>query len=144
MTLLGNITALNAFIAASNVTFTTASNATANVILTVETNDGGHTGGGILIDTDTVTLTVTAVNDAPNASMTTDPYTATEQTTLNLKNTGCRCPMSTHSAPPKLSHCRWVRARFMWTPAPAAPGERRQYLVGDDHRHDRADQRAAQ
>ena len=27
-------------------------------------------------------------NDAPGASMTTDPYTATEQTTLNLKSTG--------------------------------------------------------
>ncbi len=27
-------------------------------------------------------------NDAPGASMTTDPYTASEQTTLNLKNTG--------------------------------------------------------
>ncbi|AQZ35152.1 hypothetical protein BHQ29_18990 [Pseudomonas sp. LPH1] len=66
LTLTGSITDINAFIAASGISFTTASNATANVTLTVSINDGGNTGsGGAQTDTTTVTLTVTAVNDAP-------------------------------------------------------------------------------
>jgi VCBS repeat-containing protein len=66
MTLSGGISDINAFIAASGVRFTTASNATANVTLTVDINDGGNTGtGGALTDSQTVTLMVTAVNDAP-------------------------------------------------------------------------------
>jgi hypothetical protein len=65
-TLSGSIADLNAFIAASTLTFTTATNATSNVVLTVTIDDGGNTGsGGAKSDTDTVTLTVTAVNDAP-------------------------------------------------------------------------------
>src|SRR5690606_633898 len=57
---------VTAFITASGTTFTTASNATANVTLTVSINDGGNTGsGGAQTDTTSVTLTVSAVNDAP-------------------------------------------------------------------------------
>lgn len=66
LTLTGSLADINAFIAASGVSFTTASNATANVTLTVSINDGGNTGsGGAQTDTTSVTLTVTAVNDAP-------------------------------------------------------------------------------
>ncbi|MFG0721243.1 Ig-like domain-containing protein [Pseudomonas sp. GLN_6] len=66
LTLSGTITDINAFIAASGVSFITASNATANVTLTVAINDGGNSGsGGAQTDSTTVTLTVTAVNDAP-------------------------------------------------------------------------------
>lgn len=66
MTLTGSISDINAFIAFGSVTFTTASNATADVTLTVGINDGGNTGnGGTQTDSTTVTLTVTAVNDAP-------------------------------------------------------------------------------
>ncbi len=66
LTLTGSIADINAFIAASGVSFTTASNATANITLTVSINDGGNTGsGGAQTDTSTVTLTVTAVNDPP-------------------------------------------------------------------------------
>ena len=66
MTLTGTISAINAFIAGSQVTFTTASNATADVTLTVAFNDGGNSGtGGAKSDSDTMTLAVTAVNDAP-------------------------------------------------------------------------------
>ena len=69
----GTIADINAFIAGSNLTFTTALNATANVNLTVTLNDGGATGidpgltgnGTSEEDTDVVTLTVTPVNDAP-------------------------------------------------------------------------------
>ncbi|MES2821622.1 MAG: Ig-like domain-containing protein [Pseudomonadota bacterium] len=66
LTLSGSIADINAFIAASGVSFTTASNATGNVTLTVAIDDGGNTGsGGNLADSDTVTLMVTAANDAP-------------------------------------------------------------------------------
>jgi len=66
LTLTGSLADINAFIAASGITFTTASNATANVTLSVTINDGGNTGsGGAQTDTTNVTLTVTAVNDAP-------------------------------------------------------------------------------
>ncbi|MEN2980600.1 DUF4347 domain-containing protein, partial [Tistrella arctica] len=65
-TLTGTITDINAFISAENVTFTTAADATADVTMTVTVNDDGNTGtGGALTDSDTITLAVTAVNDAP-------------------------------------------------------------------------------
>ncbi len=65
-TLTGTISDINAFIAANNVTYTTAANANGSVVLTVQTSDQGHTGsGGTQIDSDTVTLNITAVNDAP-------------------------------------------------------------------------------
>jgi hypothetical protein len=73
LTLTGTIADLNAFIAASGVTFTTASNASSNVTLTVAIDDGGNTGadpgltgtGSSEADSETVTLAVSAVNDAP-------------------------------------------------------------------------------
>ncbi|WP_170116023.1 Ig-like domain-containing protein [Brenneria roseae] len=73
LTLVGSIADINAFIAASNVTFTTASNATGDVTLTVTIDDGGNTGidpGSSGTDSSeaassTLTLTVMAVNDAP-------------------------------------------------------------------------------
>lgn len=70
LTLSGTIADINAFIAASGVSFTTASNAVSNVTLTVAINDGGNSGsGGAQTDSTTVTLTVTAVNDAPVNSL---------------------------------------------------------------------------
>ncbi|MET1077874.1 MAG: Ig-like domain-containing protein [Pseudomonas sp.] len=66
LTLTGSLADLNAFIAASGVSFTTASNATGNVTLTVALDDGGNTGsGGNLTDSETVTLMASAVNDNP-------------------------------------------------------------------------------
>jgi hypothetical protein len=66
LTLTGTIANINAFIGASNVTFTTASNVTSDVTLTAGINDGGNSGsGGAQTDSDTVTLQVAAVNDAP-------------------------------------------------------------------------------
>lgn len=66
LSLSGSLVNLNAFIAAGSLGFTTASNATANVTLSVGISDGGNTGtGGALSDSRNVTLTVTAVNDAP-------------------------------------------------------------------------------
>jgi hypothetical protein len=63
----------------------------ASATLTLAIDDNGNTGTGPvggLSASDTATINITAVNDAPVAAMTTDPYTATEQTTLDLKNTG--------------------------------------------------------
>ena len=51
-------------------------------------NDNGNTGGGALQSSDTATINITAVNDAPVATITPTSYSATEQTSLNLKNTG--------------------------------------------------------
>lgn len=66
MTLTGSITDINAFIAASKVTYTTALNATATVTLTVKINDGGNTGsGGAQTTSTTVALAISVVNDAP-------------------------------------------------------------------------------
>lgn len=66
LTLDGSIANINAFIAAGAVTFTTASNATPNVVLSIKINDNGHTGsGGEKVIYANITLAVTAVNDAP-------------------------------------------------------------------------------
>ncbi|PPK99905.1 Ig-like domain-containing protein [Parapedobacter indicus] len=73
LTLVGSITDLNAFIAAGNVGFTTVLDETDDVTLTVHIDDGGNTGtdpGNSGTDdseaaTTTVTITVTAQNDAP-------------------------------------------------------------------------------
>ncbi|MFC3197644.1 Ig-like domain-containing protein [Parapedobacter deserti] len=66
LSLNGKIADINAFMAAGGVSFTTAMNATLAVTLTVNINDNGNTGtGGALEDTATITLSITAVNDAP-------------------------------------------------------------------------------
>ena len=65
LTLTGTVANVNAFIAASSVTFITALNATAPVTLTVTTDDQGNSPAPAQTDVDTVTLNVTAVNDAP-------------------------------------------------------------------------------
>jgi len=66
LTLSGSLADINAFISANSLTFKTALNSTTNVVLTVTLNDKGFSGsGGEQTDTKTVTLNVTAVNDAP-------------------------------------------------------------------------------
>ncbi|MGP3699568.1 beta strand repeat-containing protein [Rhodobacter sp. NSM] len=65
LTLSGTVAAINAFIAASGVAFTPAANATTDATLSVGINDGGNSGGGALTASTSVTLAVTAVNDAP-------------------------------------------------------------------------------
>ena len=57
--------------------------------LTLLANDLGNTGsGGPLTGSDTATINITAVNDAPTATITPLTYAATEQTTLTLAGTG--------------------------------------------------------
>src|SRR4029077_1712016 len=61
----------------------------ASATLTLTTHDNGNTGtGGDLVSSDTATINITAVNDAPVATITPTSYAATEQTSLTLKNTG--------------------------------------------------------
>ncbi|MEC5387334.1 DUF4347 domain-containing protein, partial [Uliginosibacterium sp. H3] len=54
----------------------------ASVTMTISTSDGVASGS------DTATINITAVNDAPTVTITTDPYSATEQTSLTLQGTG--------------------------------------------------------
>ncbi|MDX0196821.1 hypothetical protein GOC06_25730, partial [Sinorhizobium meliloti] len=69
LTLTGTMADINAFIAAANVTFTPAANATGNVTLTTSITDGGSTGsGGAQTATETTALQITGVNDAPTVS----------------------------------------------------------------------------
>ncbi|WP_313569836.1 DUF4347 domain-containing protein [Comamonas terrigena] len=66
LTLSGSLADINFFVAANGLTFKTAQDSTASVTLTVTLNDKGFSGsGGEKTDTKTVTLNVTAVNDAP-------------------------------------------------------------------------------
>jgi hypothetical protein len=66
LSLSGTVANLNAFIAGSAVTFTTAANATAPVALTVTSNDLGNSGaGGAQSTTGSVVINVTPVDDAP-------------------------------------------------------------------------------
>ena len=73
LTLSGTLANLNAFIAAGGTSFTTAANAASNVTLSVAIDDGGNTGadpgnsgtGTSEAASTTVTLAVSAVNDAP-------------------------------------------------------------------------------
>ncbi|MEH2588349.1 DUF5801 repeats-in-toxin domain-containing protein [Bradyrhizobium sp. AZCC 1721] len=91
LTLTGTVDNINAFLsnAAQSVTYTPVANSSTDVTLTVTTNDGGNLGtGGAKSDTDTLTLDLQAANDAPTATITPASYSATEQTNLNLHNTG--------------------------------------------------------
>ncbi|MFM9842004.1 MAG: calcium-binding protein, partial [Dongiaceae bacterium] len=64
--LTGTVSAINSFISGGNVDYTTPLNDTAAQTLTVSIDDGGNTGsGGAKTDTESVTLNVTPVNDAP-------------------------------------------------------------------------------
>src|ERR1043166_9667820 len=63
MTLTGSLAEINATLA--TVAYEPLANFNGSDTLTMTTSDGGNTGGGALSDTDTVAITVTAVNDAP-------------------------------------------------------------------------------
>src|SRR6185436_20123920 len=61
----------------------------ASTTLSLTVNDNGLTGsGGALSNTDTATINITAVNDAPVATITPLTFSATEQVALDLKNNG--------------------------------------------------------
>ncbi|MBD9387908.1 tandem-95 repeat protein [Agrobacterium sp. AGB01] len=67
ITLTGTVTNINTFLAGtSRPLYTPVANANGSVTLTMVTNDNGNTGiGGPLSDTDTATIFIATVNDAP-------------------------------------------------------------------------------
>ncbi|HKS62174.1 MAG TPA: DUF4347 domain-containing protein, partial [Xanthobacteraceae bacterium] len=92
VTFSGTIAQLNALLSGSStgtlVYIDNTDTPSSSTTLTLLIHDNGNTPSGDLTDSDTATIDITAVNDAPTALMTTDPYTATEQTGLSLKGTG--------------------------------------------------------
>ncbi|WP_128636333.1 beta strand repeat-containing protein [Bradyrhizobium lupini] len=70
ITLTGTVANINAFLAgAASPIYTPLANANGAVTLTMVTNDNGNTGsGGALSDTDTATISITPINDAPVGS----------------------------------------------------------------------------
>ena len=93
VTITGTIAQINALLntdATSAVVYNDNTDTpSANATLTLSINDNGNTGtGGALAASDTAIINVTAVNDAPDAVITQATYSATEQTTLDLKNSG--------------------------------------------------------
>jgi hypothetical protein len=70
VTLTGTLTQINATLSAANaVTYTPSAHYNGADTLIMLTNDGGNTGGAALIGSDTVAITVTAVNDAPTVTV---------------------------------------------------------------------------
>lgn len=86
LTLSGTLSAINAYLASASVpVFTPATNANGAVTLTMTTSDGGNTGtGGILTDTDTRTITINAVNDAPVNTLPSGGWTTDEDSAVSL------------------------------------------------------------
>ncbi|MGB9366363.1 MAG: FG-GAP-like repeat-containing protein [Xanthobacteraceae bacterium] len=91
MTFHGTLSNINNALATASYKGASNFNGPAQISINVTDTFGGivATGTGLATsDSDTINVTVTAVNDAPDAVLGTDPYAATEQTTLDLKNTG--------------------------------------------------------
>ena len=92
VTITGTVAQINALLntdGTSTVSYIDNSNTpAASTTLTLAVNDNGNTGGGALTSNDTATINITAVNDAPLATITPLSYSATEQTSLSLKSNG--------------------------------------------------------
>ncbi|RZI79930.1 MAG: hypothetical protein EOP38_24035, partial [Rubrivivax sp.] len=87
MTFTGTVANVNAALA--GLSYAPTANYNGSAVLTIVTSDQGNTGsGGTITDTDTVNITVNAVNDAPTVTITAPSYSATEQSTLPLHGTG--------------------------------------------------------
>src|SRR5262245_22303831 len=93
VTITGTVAQINALLVSdgtSTVSYINNSDTPgASATLTLGVSDNGNSGsGGTLSSNDTATINVTAVNDAPVATITPTSYSATEQASLTLKNTG--------------------------------------------------------
>src|SRR5205085_277917 len=91
VTISGTLAQINALLntdATSTVSYSDNTDTpAASTTLTLSVNDNGNTGtGGALSGSDTATINLAAVNDAPVATITPTSYSATEQTSLDLKN----------------------------------------------------------
>ncbi len=92
VTIAGTLAQINALLntdGTSTVSYTDGSdNPSTSTTLTLLIHDNGNTGGGDLSSSDTATINITAVNDAPVATITPASYSITENATLSLKNNG--------------------------------------------------------
>ncbi|MFQ6540361.1 hypothetical protein, partial [Aphanothece stagnina] len=81
--LTGTVANINTFLTGSAPVFAPSANFNGAVTLTMVTNDGGNTGGAALSDTDTSTITVNSVNDAPINTLP-GTFSVNEDTNLTL------------------------------------------------------------
>ena len=93
MTVTGTAAQINALLNTDGTSTVSYSDNTdtpsASTTLTLTVNDNGNTGGGALIGSDTATINITAVDDAPVATITPTSYgPMNEQTSLTLHGTG--------------------------------------------------------
>ena len=154
VTLTGSIAQINTTLAAvNNVVYKGDADFNGSDALTITTNDHGNTGidpgltgtASSEQDSDTVAITVTAVNDAPVATITPASYAATEQTALNLKNTGLSISdvdAGSGSMTVTLAVTEGTLTRHRRHQRRG--GHQLRHLVGDHHRHGGADQRPAE
>ena len=89
MAQINNLLSSNATSTVSYVDNTDTPSASSTLTLTV--HDNGNTGtGGDLVSVATSTINITAVNDAPVATITPVSYAATEQTASRSRTPACR------------------------------------------------------
>ena len=109
-------------------------------------HDNGNTGtGGDLVSTATSTINITAVNDAPVATITPASYSNTEQVALNLKNNGLSISdVDAGSGSMTVTLAVTEGTLTVTAGTSGATVTNSGTLVGDDHRHGGAGQRAAE
>jgi large repetitive protein len=90
VTVMGTLAQINALLntdSTSTVSYIDASDSpSASATLTLTINDNGLGGGAALTGSDTAIINIGSVNDAPVATIAPTTYSATEQVSLNLKN----------------------------------------------------------
>ena len=148
VTVTGTLAQINALLntdGTSTVSYIDATDTpSASATLTLLINDNGLSGGAALTGSDTAIINIGSVNDAPVATITPTTYSATEQVSLNLKNS-----MSVSD----VDSLGGVETRDAVGDRGHADGDgrhqrgggwRQRHQYGDRHGHAGADQRAAQ
>jgi hypothetical protein len=132
VTLTGKVADINTLLAASNaVSYAPTANYNGSDTLTMTTNDGGNTGtGGAKTDTDTVGITVTAVNNDAPVNVVPGKQTATEDTQLSISGlsvSDTACLQQREPVKPCLRlrrRCARRSACALWRYAQCAGGQR--------------------
>ena len=117
----------------------------ASSTLTLTVHDNGNTGtGGDLVSVATSTINITAVNDAPVATITPASYANTEQVALNLKNNGLSISdVDAGSGSMSVTLAVTEGTLNVAAGSSGAVGDQLRHLVGHHHGHGGAGQRAA-
>ena len=149
VTVTGTLAQINALLSSdgsSTVSYIDATDTpSASATLTMLINDNGNTGGGRLTGSDTATINITSVNDAPVATITPPTYSATEQVSLNparIRHVGERRRQPRRGRDGDAVGDRGYVDGDGWHQRGGGWRQRQQY--GDHHGHAGADQRAAQ